>query len=43
MAKNQVVKGSLVLSNRVPAVSETCCLQRMHWKSVRWRSRQLLW
>ena len=32
---NQVVSGSLVSWNTVPAVSRTCRLQRLHWNSSR--------
>src|SRR5215212_8498242 len=42
MAANQVVSGSLVSWNTVPAVSRTCRLQRLHWNSVRVVSRQRL-
>ena len=35
MARNQVVRGSLVAWKRVPASSEIWRLQRLHWKVVR--------
>src|SRR5688572_20623849 len=35
MAKNQLVSGSLVFSNTVPAVSRSCFLHRLHWKTLR--------
>ena len=31
IAANHTVKGSLVEWNIVPAVNETCFLQRLHW------------
>jgi len=40
MAANQVVSGSLVSWNTVPAVSRTCFLQRLHWNSLRVFSAQ---
>ena len=43
MAANQVTSGSLVSWNTVPAVSETCLLQRLHWNSLRVESSQKLW
>ena len=42
IARNQVVSGSRVLAKSVPAVRETWCLQVLHWKSLRVRSRQWL-
>src|SRR5215218_10580913 len=35
MALNQVVSGSLLSWNTVPAVSESCFLHRLHWKTSR--------
>src|SRR4051812_22298153 len=40
MAANQVTSGSLVSWNTVPAVSESCFLQRLHWKTLRVVSAQ---
>src|SRR3954451_25275042 len=40
MAENQAVSGSLVSWNTVPAVSEICFLQRLHWKTLRVLSAQ---
>jgi hypothetical protein len=40
MAANQVVSGSLVSWNTVPAVSRTCLLHRLHWKTLRPLSSQ---
>jgi hypothetical protein len=40
MAANQVVSGSLLAWNAVPAVSRTCFLQRLHWNSWRVFSAQ---
>src|SRR3954462_9072549 len=40
MAENQAVSGSLVSWNTVPAVSESCFLQRLHWKTLRVLSAQ---
>src|SRR3954454_717889 len=40
MAANQVASGSLVSWNTVPAVSESCFLQRLHWNTLRVLSAQ---
>src|SRR3954447_1970501 len=40
MAENQAVSGSLASWNTVPAVSETCLLQRLHWNTLRVLSAQ---
>ena len=40
MAANQVTSGSLVSWNTVPAVSETCLLQRLHRNTLRALSSQ---
>src|SRR4051794_25356055 len=37
---NQVVSGSLLSWNTVPAVSESCFLQRLHWNTLRGLSAQ---
>jgi hypothetical protein len=37
---NQAVSGSLVSWNTVPAVSESCFLHRLHWKTLRVVSAQ---
>src|SRR3954469_19614783 len=40
MAANQALSGSLVSWNTVPAVRESCLLQRLHWNTLRVLSRQ---
>jgi hypothetical protein len=40
MAANQVVSGSLLSWNTVPAVSESCLSHRLHWKTLRVLSAQ---
>ena len=40
MAWNHVVSGSSVSWNTVPAVSRSCFLQRLHWKTLRAFSSQ---
>src|SRR5919206_1230528 len=40
IAANQVVSGSLLSWNTVPAVSESCLLHRLHWNTLRVVSRQ---
>ncbi len=40
MAANQAVSGSLLPWNTVPAASESCLLQRLHWKTLRVLSAQ---
>jgi hypothetical protein len=41
MARNQVRSGTLVAAKMVPAVSEVCRRQALHWNS--WRDRTSLW
>src|SRR4051812_25051862 len=40
MAANQATSGSLLSWNTVPAVSESCFLQRSHWNTLRVLSAQ---
>ena len=41
MARHQVVSGSLVRANTVPAVTEAWWFRRMHWKTLRLAQRLL--
>jgi hypothetical protein len=35
MARNQIVSGSFVECNTVPAICEVCLRQALHWNSLR--------